>query len=265
MIPKIIHYCWFGGNPLPKLAVKCIASWKKYFPDYEIKEWNEYNFDLSSCNYIKEAYKLKKWAFVSDYVRFKVLYQYGGLYFDTDVEIIKDMSEIIKSGPFMGTEKTGIVAPGLGLAANPGLGLYKEILDFYEVTHFILPDGTINNQTVVNYITNILLKHKYKGKYEIEEICGIKIYPPEYFCPKNYNTGEINITHNTYSIHYYTASWHSFLHKLIINIERCKNINSIEFKIRRIISLPFRIISRINKTGVVNTIIFVINKIRNDK
>lgn len=106
MIPKIIHYCWFGGNPLPEDAKKCIASWKKYLPDYEIKEWNESNFDVNCCPYVKEAYEAKKYAFVSDYARFHVLYREGGLYFDTDVEVIKNMDYIIAAGNFMGFEKS---------------------------------------------------------------------------------------------------------------------------------------------------------------
>lgn len=102
MIPKVIHYCWFGGNPLPKSAQKCIALWRKYLPDYEIKEWNENNFDVNIIPYTAEAYKAKKYAFVSDYARFWILYKYGGLYFDTDVEVIKNMDDIISKGPFMG-------------------------------------------------------------------------------------------------------------------------------------------------------------------
>ena len=104
-IPKIIHYCWFGRSPLPELAKKCIASWRKYFPDYEIKEWNEDNFDVNSILYTSQAYQAKKYAFVSDYARFWILYMYGGLYFDTDVEVIRPMDDIIQRGPFMGCEK----------------------------------------------------------------------------------------------------------------------------------------------------------------
>ena len=127
MIPKIIHYCWFGHNPLPELAKKCIASWKNYFPDYEIKEWNESNFDVNAIPYTEEAYKQKKYAFVSDYARFWILYHYGGLYFDTDVEVIKPMNEIIERGPFMGCENTAknrnkvVDSSGLELGVNPGL------------------------------------------------------------------------------------------------------------------------------------------------
>ena len=142
MIPKIIHYCWFGGNPLSELAQKCISSWKKYFPEYEIKEWNESNFNLQCCDYVKEAYEAKKWAFVSDYARFWILYHEGGLYFDTDVEVIKPIDDIINNGAFMGCERTGNyglgVNPGLGIGADPGISLYKEILDDYEKSHFIM-------------------------------------------------------------------------------------------------------------------------------
>ena len=114
MIPKVVHYCWFGGNQLPDDAKKCIESWRKFFPEYEIKEWNECNFDVNCCDYVKEAYAAKKWAFVSDYARFWILYHEGGLYFDTDVEVIKDMSDIIAKGAFMGCETDNKCAPGGG-------------------------------------------------------------------------------------------------------------------------------------------------------
>ena len=129
MIPKVIHYCWFGRNPLPESAKKCINSWRKYLPDYEIKEWNEDNFDVNIIPYTREAYEVKKYAFVSDYARFWILYHHGGLYFDTDVEVIKPLDDIIDRGPFMGVEVGAtsggappLVAPGLGLGVNPGLG-----------------------------------------------------------------------------------------------------------------------------------------------
>ena len=131
MIPKKIHYCWFGRNPLPESAKKCIASWRKYFPDYEIIEWNEDNYDVNKIPYTQQAYAAKKYAFVSDYARFDILYQHGGIYFDTDVEVIKSFDDVLEHGAFMGCEidgssRSGIaVAPGLGIAAAPGLGLYK--------------------------------------------------------------------------------------------------------------------------------------------
>ena len=119
MIPKIIHYCWFGRNPLPESALKCIASWRKFFPDYEIVEWNEDNFDVNTIPYTAQAYAAKKYAFVSDYARLKILYDHGGLYFDTDVEVIKPFDDILAGGAFMGCELTA----AQGCAVNPGLGL----------------------------------------------------------------------------------------------------------------------------------------------
>ena len=227
MIPKVIHYCWFGGNPLPKSAQKCIASWRKYLPDYEIKEWNESNFDVNIIPYTAEAYKAKKYAFVSDYARFWILYKYGGLYFDTDVEVIKNMDDIIAKGPFMGCEneaKAGAtpaqlgVAPGLGLGVNPGLGLCGEILEIYKDKHYILPDGSFSTDTVVTITTEFLSKYAMKNTDKVQEIAGVFIYPKEYFCPKDYVTGELKITKNSYCIHWYTASWASpygrFKHKL---------------------------------------------------
>ena len=239
MIPKIIHYCWFGGNPLPELAIKCIESWKKYLPDYEIKEWNESNFDINCCAYVREAYEAKKWAFVSDYARFWILYQYGGLYFDTDVELIKSIDDLIVKGAFMGCEpwnaapalsdiKTkeaanpglGLAAaPGLGLAAAPGLGLYKEVLDDYECDHFTITEKG-GPPTVVERMTKILLRHGLKDDNDIQFIEGIYIYPSEYFCPLDYGTGQMTITENTRSIHHYVASWHSNIEKKIIKIQQ---------------------------------------------
>ena len=212
MIPKVIHYCWFGRNPLPELALKCISSWRKYFPDYEIIEWNEDNFDVNMIPYTQQAYSAKKYAFVSDYARFWILYNYGGLYFDTDVEVIKPMNDIINRGPFMGieigaTNEVPLVAPGLGLGVNPGLGLYKDILDYYQSLLFIGIDGKPNVVTVVKHTTNVLVKNGLKATNDIQEISGIWIYPADYFNPLDSLTGKLKITDNTRSIHWYMNSW----------------------------------------------------------
>ena len=226
MIPKIIHYCWFGGSPLPKLAQDCIASWKKYLPEYEIKEWNESNFDINIIPYTAEAYKNHKYAFVSDYARFWVLYNYGGLYFDTDVEVIRPMDDIIARGPWMGCEKEACdtsvasVAPGLGLGVNPGLGLYKELLNLYATLHFKNEDGSLNLKTIVEYTTEMLCNYGLKQTNDIQECAGIWVYPKEYFCPKDYYTGKINITNNTCSIHHYDASWVSQEKRFALSLER---------------------------------------------
>lgn len=231
MIPKIIHYCWFGKNPLPKDALKCIESWRKFCPDYEIKQWNESNIDFSDCAYAMEAYNEKKWAFVSDYVRFKILYEYGGLYFDTDVELIKPIDHIVSKGAFMGCENnvqpgnTLGVAPGLGLGVNPGLGLYREILDFYKTLHFVKSDETGKYKTVVEYTTEILQKYGLKNLDRIQYIEGVFVYPKEYFQPMNVETGEITISPNTVSIHHYSGSWldkkgkrRGLIYKILVNL-----------------------------------------------
>ena len=228
MIPKIIHYCWFGGKPLPEEAIKCIESWKKFCPDYEIKEWNESNFDFSSCLYAKEAYVAKKWAFVSDYARFWILYNYGGLYFDTDVEIIKGIDDLVIKGPFMGSEPyingNCRIAAGLGLCVEPGNNLYAEIMNHYKTLHFKISDGVYNDETIVTYITEIARKHGYRGNGSIEEVEGVMVYPPEFFCPMDLNTGEFKITSNTRTIHWYSASWkderEAQIHKRALSIYR---------------------------------------------
>ena len=226
-ISRTIHYCWFGGNALPDAAKECISSWKKYFPDYEVKEWNESNFDIHCCKYVEKAYEQKKWAFVSDYARFWILYNYGGLYFDTDVEVIKNFQRLIDKGPFMGCEEAGnnifSANPGLGLSANPGLGLYKEILNYYENIAFDFKEGNV--ETVVTHTTQILKETGFKGIGDIEYIDGIYIYPPEYFCPMNQFTGKITITSNTCSIHHYTASWQNGYSRFKAKLQKIVGLN----------------------------------------
>lgn len=213
---KKIHYCWFGGNPLPEEAVACIDSWKKFFPDYEIIQWDETNFDVFKIPYIKEAYEQKKYAFVSDYARFDILFQYGGLYFDVDVEVIKPMDKILEYGPYMGAEIDGdslgkktAVNPGLGFAAEPNMQFLKDIIEVYNTLHFVNNDGTLNQKTIVEYTTELLLKYGLEDCDKIQNVAEFKIYPSEFFCPINYYTGDYRATENTYSIHHYKASWMS--------------------------------------------------------
>jgi len=215
MIPKIIHYCWFGRKPLPKMALKCIASWRKFFPDYEIKEWNEDNFDVNMIQYTKDAYAAKKYAFVSDYARFWILYHYGGVYFDTDVEVIRPMDDIIEKGAFMGVEVPSRklcmpkIAPGLGLGVTPGHDLYKNIIDRYSTLGFINEDGSFNLTTVVSYTTAILVDKGLSDFDEIQNVEGIWIYPWDFFNPLDSLTGRVLITNNTRSIHWYMNSWNN--------------------------------------------------------
>ena len=214
MIPKLIHYCWFGGNPLPKSAIKCINSWKKFFPDYEIKEWNESNFDVNMMPFTREAYEAKKYAFVSDVARFWILYNEGGLYFDTDVEVIAPMNDIVERGPFMGVEKMDVyekgwpaVAPGLGLGVEPGHHFYGEMMKHYGANHYCDADGNQLPGTVVKHCTDMLKDWGLKPTDSIQQVDGIWIYPQDYFCPLNDLTGVLIKTKNTRTIHWYSKTW----------------------------------------------------------
>jgi hypothetical protein len=220
-VQKVIHYCWFGGNPLGEKELACISSWIKFFPDYEICRWDESNFDVRCCSYVSEAYDAKKWAFVSDYARFKILYENGGLYFDTDVEVIRPFDDVLEYGPFMGFEvdpkldmpmngaaENGLaVNPGLGLAADAGNRLYREVLESYENDHFLNRDGTFNYQTVVERVTKMLLCKGLEQRAGVQHVAGITIWPSTYFNPINLETGKLSITNDTHSIHHYDASW----------------------------------------------------------
>ena len=211
MIPKIIHYCWFGGKPLPKSAEKCIASWKKYLPDYDIKRWDESNFDVNAIPYTREAYAACKYAFVSDYARFWILYHYGGVYFDTDVEVIRPIDDIINRGGFLGVEsnRNGIytVNPGLGFAATQGTAVIGEMMNLYSTFHFINTDGASDLKNIVEITTDYLSSKGLQNTDEIQDCCGFTIYPKDYFCPIDYDTRELKITENTRTIHHYAESW----------------------------------------------------------
>lgn len=210
MIPHIIHYCWFGGKPLPKSAVKCINSWKKYFPGWEIRQWDESNFDINAIPYTREAAERSKWAFVSDYARFWILYNYGGVYFDTDVEVIRPMDDIIARGAFMGFEKSvnGVgVASGLGISAPKEHPFFHEVITYYSNIHFVDDKGAQLPGTVVMHITNLLLSHGLILENTYQNINGIHIYPSDFLNPLDDATGKLNITSNTRSIHHYAKTW----------------------------------------------------------
>jgi mannosyltransferase OCH1-like enzyme len=206
MIPKVIHYCWFGNNPLPPLMVKCIESWKKHCPDYKIIEWNENNFDINFNTYTKEAYESKKWAFVSDVARLWVMYNYGGIYIDTDVELIKSIDGFLKHDAFSGYELPDRVSTGV-MACVKNYDLFKEFLDYYNEKHFIMEDGTLDITTNVEIITEILSKYNFIPDNQLKTIMGMVVYPTEYFCPKDWTTDKIKLTKNTYGIHYFTKTW----------------------------------------------------------
>lgn len=207
MIPKKIHYCWFGGNPLPKDVQKYIETWKKFCPDYEIKEWNEQNFDVHRNPYVEEAYCHKKWAFVSDVARITALYQEGGIYLDTDVEIIRPLDNLLDNHLFLGFEGSQWIGTNI-IGAEKGHALLKKFLDEYESRKFINDDGSLDLTTNVEKLTRLLIDNygiELTGK---EQQSGdVHIYPIDYFSPYDYIQGRVKTTKNTYSIHWFSQSW----------------------------------------------------------
>ena len=207
MIPKKIHYCWFGRNPKPKLAQKCMQSWHKYCNDYEIVEWNEDSFDLEAAPlYVKQAYEAKKWAFVTDYVRLYALYYHGGIYMDTDVEVTKPFNRFLKLKGFSGFEDEISVPTGI-MAAEAGHPLIKEWLDEYDDKLFLLPDGSMNMETNVLAITHSMVRHGLKLDNTLQTVADYTFYPKDYFCPKSAADGLIYRTKNTHTIHHFAGSW----------------------------------------------------------
>lgn len=234
MIPKTINYCWFGRGEKDELFYKCLESWKKYFPDYEIVEWNEDNFDINQNDYIKEAYEAKKYAFVSDYARIKIIYDFGGIYFDTDVEVLKDMHKIIENGSFVGCELQNQIATGLGFAAEKHNYMASKMLQQYENVHFKEKDGNFNMTPCVIYNTKAFKENGWIGNNEIVKIKDMYVYPPEYFSPFNYQTGEENITDNTYTYHHGTASWLPNYERKLLQLKK-KLVSKLGKKIGKII------------------------------
>ncbi|MCM3116041.1 glycosyl transferase [Neobacillus sp. MER 74] len=220
MIPKKIHYCWFGGKELPKKDRMCIETWKKYCPDYEIIEWNESNYDINNSEYMAAAYKEKKWGFIPDYARFDIIYREGGIYMDTDVELIKPLDELLENKGFMGFEGGMWINGGMGFGAEPGNLVMKTLRDMYNDFQFYYEDGSLNLTPSPFYITEQLVQMGLKKDDSMQDIDGVKIYPTEYFSPKNYETGKIKITPNTISVHHYNASWTSLGYRIKLRIAR---------------------------------------------
>lgn len=208
-IPKKIHYCWFGRGQKPELAIKCIQSWKKILPEYEIIEWNEDNFDINRNLYVKQAYENRKFAFVTDYVRLYVLYNYGGIYIDTDVEVLKPLDKFLKHPAFSGFENNNNIPTGI-MASKKNNKWIKDLLDEYDDLKFIKEDGTFDLTTNVVRITNLTeKKYGLKKESSYQELKdAVVFYPYDYFCPKDWYSGNINITDNTVTIHHFSGSWH---------------------------------------------------------
>ena len=219
MIPKKIHYIWFGGNPLPEEAKTFIKTWKKTCPDYEIIRWDESNFDITSNDYVHEAYQARKWASVSDYVRLWALVSYGGIYMDTDVEVLKNLDSFLNHKAFSGFESPDAIPTGI-MACEKGFPLFSELLHDYDNRHFVLSDDTYDLRTNVMMITRYCLGKGLLLNNSYQEIEGLALYPNDWFCPKSHDTGQINLTANSVTIHHFNGSWVDPLEKKLLTERR---------------------------------------------
>lgn len=221
-IPKIIHYCWFGGKPKPPLAEKCLKSWRKFCPDFEIREWNEGNFDIATAPlYVRQAYEAGRWAFVTDYVRLKALTEEGGIYMDTDVEVVKPFTPYLHHQAFAGFESPARIQTGL-LACEKDFPLFREFLSYYDTAQYYNPDGTENITTNVEVLTALCEKYGLQGDDTYQVVKGFAIYPREYFCPVDFDTEKLHRTRKTVTIHWFAASWHTQEELETIQAERLR-------------------------------------------
>lgn len=214
-IPKIIHFCWMSGEDYPELIKKCISSWKEKLLDYEIKLWNADNFNVNMCRYTKEAFVAKKYAFVSDYVRLYALYYEGGIYLDSDIEVLRKFDDLLNNNAFTGFENSNSVAAWI-LGSEKGNPIFKEFLEYYKDKPFILSDGTYDLTPNPILITEICKKHGLALNGKRQELDNITVYPSDFFNPYTRANEGLNITANTYCIHYYNGSWISDAKKEII-------------------------------------------------
>ena len=206
MIPKIIHYCWFGNGEKTSLVNKCISSWEQYCPDYEIIEWNENNFDVTCCEFVSSAYKERKWAFVADYVRLYALVNYGGIYMDTDVEVCKNLDAFLDNVAFSGFQTIDTIPTGI-MACEKDYHVFKKLLNDYNDRNFYNENGEPELITNVVHITNEYKKYGVVLTNTKQTVAGLTLFPVDYFCAKSDETGIISITENTHTIHHFAGSW----------------------------------------------------------
>ena len=206
-IPKTIHYCWFGGAVIPDNLAAYMNTWKKYCPDYEIVRWDESNYDYKQNKYMYEAYEREKWGFVSDFARLDIIYQYGGVYFDTDVELIRNIDGLLCDDAFCGFESLGYVNNGSGFGATAGFPLVGEMMRIYDKTRFINTDGSLNLTPCPKYQTELLQSKGLILDNTLQNICGMTIYPSDVLAPLKFKDRTLALTDNTYAIHHYAATW----------------------------------------------------------
>lgn len=206
MIPKIIHYIWFGNNPYPPKVQHCIESWKRIMPEYKFMLWNKNTFDVNQTTFTRQAYNEKKWAFVSDYVRIYALYKYGGWYLDTDVEILKPLATFECNRLVIGTDDGGYLAGAL-IGSEPGHPYLKAMLNYYETLKFV-DKGTLNMTVINTYLQDVLADYGYTIENKLQILKeGIVVYPDDYFHVASLTSGKMHRTDKTCAIHWHTLTW----------------------------------------------------------
>ncbi len=207
LIPRIIHYTWFSGEEIPDHLQKCIDSWSKYAPDYEIRQWNASNYDIGKNPYMRQAYQQKKWGYIADVARLDILYQYGGIYMDTDVEMLKKPDDLLYQPAFCGVEKWGVVNMGGCSGAASGNQIIKAMLDYRKNEVFVRPDGSLNKEPSGAYETQPLVSLGLEINNRTQVVGDMTVYASDFFHPYDYMSGETRLTENTYSIHYFHGGW----------------------------------------------------------
>ncbi len=205
IIPKIIHYFW-GGDRMPELMKRNVERWHELCPDYEIREWNDHNYDISKNKYMQQAYEAGKWGFVSDYARLDIVYQYGGIYIDTDVSMVKRPDELLYQKCFAISDASFFLNLGAGFGAAVGVGLIKELRDYYDTISFISSDGSANMQPIQYHTYQVMKKYGYQVNDKLQKIQEMNIYPM-IMAGTNAYTMQMRVTDRTFFLHYGTATW----------------------------------------------------------
>lgn len=260
MIPKIINYCWFGTKQVSESAQRCIDSWRKYCPDYQIIRWDENNIDINSVRYMKECYEKKAWGFVPDVARLQIIYNHGGIYLDTDVELIKSLDPLLKNKAFIGFENQKMVNLGLGFGAEKNNVVIKKLLDDYNDLHFINDDGSLNRVASPAIQTKSLMELGLKTNGQKQIINGLTVYPSEFFTGIDFNTGLSTKTEKTFSIHHYDGSWLSPEEKKIDELRK-KCFKKYGLRLGRIVWLEKQIEIEKNNNGMKGAVSLILGKL----
>lgn len=206
-IPKTIHYCWFGEKELPDFLKECMESWNRHCPDYEVVRWDEHNFDINKYEYTRQAAEHNKWGFVTDVARLDILYQYGGIYMDTDVKLLKPLDNLLYQKGFVGVERWGNINSGGGIGAVPHHKMIQEMLDYRLKFPFVMSDGSFNTETNGLYETTPFVRHGMKIDNTLQIINDMTVYPASVFHPYDYMSCEEKVEDNTVSVHYFYGGW----------------------------------------------------------